>query len=59
MAAAAFIYAIYALFTRCSVRIAMILNDSLRVYAIYAPRTHTYARATTRHKSISHARIYT
>lgn len=53
------IYAIYAAFTRLHVNMCLIAKKSLRVYAIYAPRTHTYAHANTRTISLSHARIYT
>lgn len=43
------IYAIYALFTLRIECIVMFLKESLRVYAIYAPRVHTYAHVNTRH----------
>ena len=59
MRAAALIYAIYAMFTRIKACNSMIANESLRVYAIYAPHAHTYACANARAISVSHARIYT
>lgn len=53
------IYAIYAEFTPMNIDSCLIAKKSLRVYAIYAQRAHTYAHANTRPFSLSHARIYT
>lgn len=53
------IYAIYAEFTPMHTDRRLIAKKSLRVYAIYAQRAHTYAHANTRPISLSHARIYT